>query len=223
MKKDDSQQPLHWRTKDLTGQRFNRLTVIGPSEKRTNARYQYWNCTCDCGAATVTNGSALRHGRVKSCGCLQREKARAAGDRTRTHGMTKTTTHAIWMGMIQRCHNKNSKDYYRYGAKGITVCDRWRTFEHFYADMGERPEGKSLDRIDNSKGYSQDNCRWATASEQVRNSSQTHWVTINGRTQTIGDWLAETGIKHTSTYWRRVNKRGWSIEKALTTPPGGAN
>ena len=89
--------------------------------------------------------------------------------------------------------------------------------------MGERPEGKSLDRIDNSKGYSQDNCRWATASEQVRNSSQTHWVTINGRTQTIGDWLAETGIKHTSTYWRRVNKRGWSIEKALTTPPGGAN
>lgn len=216
-------QKLHWRTKDITGKKFSRLTVIGPSNQRTKNRLQRWNCVCDCGATTTPTGYSLINGETKSCGCWQKEKAREAGNRTRTHGKTKTTEHTIWTGMIQRCHNQTSKDFYSYGAKGITVCERWRTFENFFADMGERPAGKSLDRIDNAKGYSPVNCRWATASEQARNSSSIRLITINGRTQPVCDWLAEAGIKHSSTYWRRVTKSGWSIEKALTTPPGGAN
>lgn len=200
---------------DLSGRRFGRWTVVRVSQESPPRRIK-WDCRCDCGGERSVFGASLRDGRSKSCGCLQREVARAAGDRTRTHGMTNTSTYHIWCGMIARCHNERAKDFYRYGAVGITVCDRWRDFENFLADMGPRPPGLTLDRCDNSKGYSQDNCRWATYGEQVRNSSAARFVTINGKTQCIKDWCDEFGLSEGTYSGRR--RRGWSDERALTTP-----
>jgi hypothetical protein len=207
--------PDHPKFRDLCGRRFARWHVV--SFAGTDLRRKaLWNCVCDCGVERAVLADSLLRGDSASCGCLSREKARAAGDRTRTHGMTRTTTHTIWMGMIQRCHNPNAKDFYRYGARGITVCDRWRKFENFFADMGERPQGKTLDRIDNSRGYEPENCRWATPAEQTRNSRLVRNVTINGRTQCLIDWTREIGMK-LGTVRGRLN-RGWPVELALTTP-----
>lgn len=109
--------------------------------------------------------------------------------------------------------------YRHYGARGITVDPRWENFQNFLADMGERPEGMTLDRIDPDKGYSLDNCRWADWDTQVINRRSTkHFATYEGRTQTLADWSKETGISY-STLRHRIANRGWSAERALTTPP----
>lgn len=207
--------PQHPQFVDMTGQRFGRLLVLAFSEMRgPRAR---WSVRCDCGTEKTANGDDIRAGKTVSCGCLSREKARAAGDRTRTHGMSYTSTHHIWGSMIQRCHNPNRKDYPRYGGSGITVCQRWReSFESFLADMGVRPAGMTLDRWpDGASNYEPGNCRWATLAEQVRNSAAAHMVTISGRTQCVKDWCAELGI-NVRTYSSRT-RRGWSVERALTT------
>jgi hypothetical protein len=120
--------------------------------------------------------------------------------------------------MLQRCHSPGAKDFPRYGAKGIQVCERWRdSFAAFYADMGPRPKGRTLDRIDGTKGYSPENCRWATPAEQSRNSRLAVMVTLGGKTQCLNDWFDELGIC-AGTYRGRV-ARGWSKEAALLTPP----
>jgi hypothetical protein len=132
--------------------------------------------------------------------------------------MSNTSTHNIWDGMVQRCHNPTAKDFPRYGAKGIAVCDRWRVFENFLADMGIRPAGLSIDRYPNSGGnYEPGNCRWATATEQVRNSTAVRRITVGGRTQCLVDWLREIGLSSTAFQGRVA--RGWSVERAVTTPP----
>jgi hypothetical protein len=201
---------------DLAGRRFGRWLVVGLSGESVS-RKPKWNCVCDCGTARAVLGGSLRSGKSASCGCLAREIARAAGDRTRTHGMTHTSTYTIWMGMVARCHSPTAKDFPRYGAKGVTVCDRWReSFENFLADMGPRPAGLTLDRRENDKGYSPENCRWATYGEQVRNSRAVRLVTINGKTQCIKDWCDELGVRVGTYRGRRA--RGWSAERALTTP-----
>jgi hypothetical protein len=180
-------------------------------------RNHQWLCRCDCGEVFSTITGNLRGGATKSCGCLQREKARAAGDRTRTHGMCSTSTYAIWDTMIARCHRPASKDYARYGAAGITVCDSWRqSFSAFLADMGERPPGLTLDRIDGALGYSPNNCRWATYAEQSRNSRIARMVSMNGKTQCITDWCREIGIAKGTVSARMAH--GWSVEDALTKP-----
>jgi hypothetical protein len=117
--------------------------------------------------------------------------------------------------MVMRCHNPNSSSYARYGAKGIMVCDRWRVYENRLADMGEPPDGMTLDRIDNSQGYSPDNCRWATAKQQAANSSKPRWLTLNGETKNLSEWARHLGI-HNVTLWERI-QRGWPLEIALTT------
>jgi hypothetical protein len=197
---------------DMRGLRFAQLTVKRLVGKDGRGAY-VWECLCDCGRVSNVRGYLLRTGRTKSCGCLRKK----SGDRTRTHGMSGTTTYNVWRGMIQRCQDPARKDYYRYGGAGVTVCERWQSFNNFLADMGERPEGLTLDRIDNAKGYSPDNCRWATPTEQVRNSSAVKPITIGGHTQIQSEWLAQSGV-NTGTLWRRL-ARGWPLERALTTPP----
>ncbi|MDG9717442.1 hypothetical protein [Streptomyces sp. DH24] len=143
------------------GDRHERLTIIEVVPRKVH-------CMCDCGAEhTIARG---KWGKTKSCGCLQRETTAARNRLNQTHGMSKTKTYRVWVAMIQRCTDPNATGYANWGGRGITVCERWRnSFEAFLADMGERPEGCSIDRIDNNGNYEPDNTRWATAQEQTQN------------------------------------------------------
>jgi hypothetical protein len=140
------------------------------------------------------------------------------------HGYTKggrhSPEHATWTNMLQRCRPE-SADRAMYFDRGIRVCDRWLTFDNFIADMGPRPVGGSLDRRDNAKGYSPDNCRWATASEQARNRRSARLVTALGETMTLAAWAERTGINY-ATLKQRL-KLGWSPDRAMSEPVGPSN
>jgi hypothetical protein len=152
--------------KDITGRRFGRLTVAGFSHM---ARGSFWRCACDCGNEVVV--SLVNLGRsTTSCGCAHREELIV---RNTSHGHTprgaRTSAYARWAALVQRCTNPNDRAWPWYGARGITVCDRWKIFENFLADMGKPPTGLTLDRIDNNRGYEPGNCRWVTMKEQAAN------------------------------------------------------
>lgn len=136
------------------------------------------------------------------------------------HGKNGTRLYRIWANMKNRCKNPKSNRAHVYLNRGITVCDEWKDdFQVFYdwSMSHGYSDDLTIDRIDNDKGYSPDNCRWVTHSEQMRNTSQNHMITFAGKTQTIGDWAMELGINH-QTLCARVNDYGWTVERALTTP-----
>ncbi len=197
---------------DLTGERFGRLTVIEKSTdksqfKSTSAR---WYCLCDCGNEKAYAAQALRKGVTKSCGCLDAEVKKK-------HGMYGTPTYRSWNGMIARCTNPEAPNFANYGGSGVSVNDRWRDFSSFFEDMGLRPEGTTLDRIDSGGNYEPGNCRWATDTQQQRNKSSNHMLTANGETRCISEWAELTGIKKV-TIRARVRK-GWTHTAAVNTPP----
>lgn len=149
------------------GDRFGRLVVL--RRDRNLGRQAAWLCECDCGYVAIVRGTCLRLGRVRSCGCLLREHP---GMKPR-HGMTGTPTWNSWSSMLARCTDPNATGWKHYGGRGIRVCPQWQRgpggFERFLADMGTRPVGTSLDRIDNEGNYEPSNCRWATPKEQRSN------------------------------------------------------
>ena len=134
----------------------------------------------------------------------------------RIHGQRKSGTYLSWTLMKQRCLNKNAPDYAVYGGKGITICKQWLKFINFYADMGDRPTGLTLERIDNEKGYKPNNCRWASRRDQSINRSITRWITFNGETLCVTDWARRYGLSKARLFQRL--EAGWSIKKALITP-----
>lgn len=152
--------------KRIDGKKFGRWVVIEPCETPKNHKTagQYWLCQCDCGAKEVINGARLRAGRMKR-GCLN-----CSGRTHKKGGKGASPTYGSWRAMRSRCLDKNSIAYPAYGGSGIIICERWKhSFINFLNDMGERPKGKTLDRIDSKLGYFPENCRWATTKEQARN------------------------------------------------------
>jgi hypothetical protein len=194
---------------NLTGRQFGRLTVLKFVDYRhKNSR---WLCLCVCGNKRVVSRSDLGRG-SKSCGCWRTEISTA---RVQSHGLTDTSEHYTWRSMIQRTTNPRNKRFADYGGRGITVCDRWRSFENFYADMGPKPTpSHQIDRIRNEGNYEPGNCRWATKTEQARNKRTNRVIEFNGQFLTLAAWSEISGIKYTTI--RNRLDRGWSIADALT-------
>ena len=181
-----------WKAIDMIGKRFGRLVVISRAEN-SKAGHPRWNCLCDCGGTTITDGQDLRNGHTKSCGCLHKERDSEVHIK---HGMSETPNYGVWTDMKQRCLNPNNKHYKDYGGRGIVVCERWDKFENFYADMGNKPKGLTLERRDNNKGYFPENCFWATRKEQNRNKRSNRIIKYDGKEQCLMTWSEELGINY---------------------------
>lgn len=203
---------------DLKGKQFGRLTVIERSGSDAN-KNATWLCRCDCGNCKVISSASLVHGDTKSCGCLHRERV---SNSMRTHGKSKTRLYRVWAGMKNRCYNPEASNYQYYGALGINVCDEWKddfvAFESWALlngyDATASAQECTLDRIDNTKGYSPENCRWANHSDQCNNQSTNRVFTYNGQTHTMSEWAKLVGIKYTTLRSRVRN--GMAFEDAIS-------
>lgn len=196
------------------GVKIGKLTVHELSHSNNG---RWWLCKCDCGGDAVRKGTdlsrALRLEAISSCGCVE--------PRT-THGLSKSRLGRIYYKMIHRCHTPTDASFYKYGAKGITVCDEWRSsIEAFisWALANGYKDDLSIDRVKWWEGYSPDNCRWATDVEQVRNRSITRTLTWNGQTKTVREWADELGLSYDALQLRF--SRGWDAERIFTQPLRG--
>ncbi len=186
---------------DLTGQRFSRL--IAMAYAHTLKGRAYWVCRCDCGGSHTVAAIHLKNGLIQSCGCLKRERTQA---RSLKHGQAHTSTYGAWCSMKARCQQPQHKNYAAYGGRGITVCERWsQSFQAFLDDMGTRPAGYTLDRRDNDKGYSPENCRWATRLEQTSNRRNTRFVILTGKRMPVSEAARITGL-HAEAIWLKFTK-----------------
>lgn len=207
---------------DLTGQRFGRWTVLEKAPPHPSGSSAYWICKCDCGTVKQVNSQMLRNGKSQSCGCLHYE---LQSKRASTHRKSKTRLYNVWASMRERCYCQSCDAYKYYGAVGITVCDEWKdyvAFERWALANGYNPHAKShqctIDRIDNSKGYSPDNCRWVDSFTQSNNQTSNILLIYNGEKKTIAEWSRKLGWKYGVIY-NRIVRYGWDVQKALTTPP----
>lgn len=202
--------------RDLAGQRFGRLLAIRRVPAPGKSR---WQCRCDCGEMIVASANNLRSGRSGSCGCLHRARVGASNaELKRTHGMCGTPTYRTWLSMKQRCHDENTPAYKLYGARGIAVCERWRnSFDAFMADMGARPVGTTIDRINNDGNQEPGNCRWARQVEQERNKTNNRRLNFDGKERPLAEISEMTGVAYHLLH-DRIVRRGWSLVEALSTP-----
>lgn len=168
---------------DLTGQKFGKLTAVSFVER--SKRKTFWRWLCDCGNEKIAWASHVKEGRVKSCGCANSESRRAKPD---WHGKTNSPEYRTWTNMMTRCYNEKTERFAHYGGKGVRVCERWHDFKLFYADMGDRPVGTSIDRINSDGDYELENCRWATKKEQADNRSISVWIEFDGKRLVLTDW-----------------------------------
>lgn len=198
---------------DLTGRVFGRLTVLGHTGRPGHPRIT-WRCSCACGGEVLVARTNLHNGHTRSCGCLNVEEIKK---RRTTHGATAghsaTTTYNVWLGMKGRCSNPNNHIWKYYGGRGITLCERWNEFENFLADMGERPPGLSLERVDNNSGYYPDNCVWADKAAQSVNKRNTKFVIIRGEPRPFASLCEEYGVKY-KTMWTRDQRASRPLTEA---------
>lgn len=205
--------------KNLTGQKFGRLTAIRivGKDKRGSC---VWKCHCDCGNIKYLIATLLITKHTRSCGCLQKDHPNNL-----KHGLSGSKFHKTWAGIKSRCTDKKRKDYILYGGRGITVCDFWLKFKNFMNDMYESykrhvkkfgEKNTQIDRIDNSRGYYKENCRWVTPKENSNNRRSNVFLTYKGQTKTFSNWAKCFNLKM-PTLRNRI-KKGWNTEKALKTP-----
>lgn len=192
--------------KDLTGQRFGRLEVLGRAAATPGNRGARWYCKCDCGSETISRSDALKNGRAKSCGCHRAEMGgKHVASMNTTHGFCGTPEYRVWRAMKDRCLNSSSSSYSDYGGRGICVCRRWLdSFENFLADMGPRPDGTSIERLDNDGNYEPHNCVWADRKTQNRNKRNNHRIKHGGEILTMAEWA------------ERANMPQWKLKQRLT-------
>lgn len=189
--------------KDMTGHRHGMIAVLRQTVSDRHGR-ACWLCRCDCGKEIVIPGTVLVRGRRISCGCV------AIRPHNWTHGITETRTHRIWAGMIQRCTNPKTKHFRHYGARGITVCERWNDFMNFLADMGRCPDGHSIERKDNDLGYSPENCCWLPVEKQQQNRRGNTYVEIDGEKLCVEEAARRLGIKGPTLRYR--------LQKSVSKP-----
>jgi hypothetical protein len=199
--------------RELIGKRFGMLLVLGIEREGRAKVMPLMLCKCDCGKETTPQPYALMRGNVTSCGCGRLAKITKHGQ---AYGKNGSKTYTAWAQMKSRCDNPNNRFYACYGGRGIGYCESWKNFEDFLADMGEAPEGLTLDREDNSKGYSKANCRWASRKTQQNNRRNTRMIEFEGKSWPKQEIAEKFGIDP-HTLMNRL-KRGWTIEKALTFP-----
>lgn len=195
---------------DIIGRQFNKLTVLAVVDISRPALKRRYCCLCECGKETEVGALNLIYGQVKSCGCARVGPLK--------HGCAKKQTGAYktWLAIIQRCTNPKTSNYHRYGGRGIQICDRWKAFQNFLSDMGERPPGCTIERINNQGGYEPGNCRWASRAEQSLNKCNSRFVFIDGNPLhiSVAAALAPCG-KY--AFRSRIYK-GWDATEAFYTP-----
>lgn len=209
--------PCGTRFVNLAGETFGKITIIS-YEGKDHKGNTYWNCVCSCGNKMTIRGECVKSGRTVSCGkgkCSPKHKEpenRKATGKTSPHNYT----YRSWNSMMKRCYSRNSNRFHSHGGRGIVVCDRWHTFSNFVEDMGERPQGLSIDRINNNGNYEPGNCRWATPKEQARNTRRSIMIEYDGQTKSLPEWCEILGLNYKSILARVEN--GWNHKEALTTP-----
>jgi hypothetical protein len=185
------------------GKKFGKLKIVSFFSSKSGMKA---TCVCDCGSAASPLWTNVRRKRTRSCGCLEKESRFS-------HGKSSSPAYVSWENMINRCDKGSKQQQNSPLYSSVDVCPQWKSFEGFYKDMGDRPHGTSLDRIDNSKGYFKENCRWATRQEQQQNLRTNVWLEFNGEKKVLSEWSRVKGIPLTTLLYRL--KRGWPLDKAL--------
>ncbi len=205
---------------NLTGQVFGDLVVLQVTEKRAHGNV-VWICRCCCGNEVLISGNKLRCGDTKSCGCRRSRVTSSRNSSTVKHGHLvggrPSPTYRVWRSMIARCEDPTHRNFHHYGGRGIAVCLSWRrSFRAFLLDVGERPEGMSLDRRDPNGDYCPSNCSWVPVADQVKNTRRSVFLTFSGETLILSDWAKRLGGR--SNALRMRLKKGWPLGRALTEP-----
>lgn len=198
---------------DLTGRRYNMLTVLEMDCKKNGSFY--WKCLCDCGNMTSVKSGNLKSGMVKSCGCLMHQNEKA-----KTHGMSKSKIYRVWAAMKARCYNTKTAAYKDYGGRGIQMCDEWKdSSEKFmsWALANGYKESLTIERINNDSDYCPENCTWISLQEQSKNRRSCHRITYNNKTQNLVQWCEELNLPYKHIH-NRISKLGWSFERAISEP-----
>lgn len=200
---------------DITGKRFNHLVVVKRVEG-VDIKSPTWECLCDCGNTTMVRGSNLKSGAVKSCGCLREMKNKS---RT-THGMSNTRLYREWASIKRRCYTVSDKSYQDYGARGIRMCEEWKSsFESFmeWALNNGYDDSLTIERVNVDEGYSPDNCTWIPWEQQQGNRRNCYAFEYNGEIKNLAEWCRELNLPY-SLIHNRITKLGWSFEKAIKEP-----
>jgi len=195
------------------GQQFGLWTILDSAGKNKYGKTTLL-CKCKCGTSKFVLANDILHGRSSNCGCVRNKKT---SDLKRSHEKRSTGAYASWAAMHTRCTNKKQQGWQAYGGRGISVAKEWASFEKFFEDMGDRPDGCSIGRIDNNLGYSPGNCRWESRLEQANNTRANRQISASGFTYTIAQWSRVSGIK-LSTIRKRL-QLGWPENHAVTIKP----